>query len=272
MTEGSHYIIRGGDAGAARLRVLSRVMRAGSMALLDRAGISPGLRVLDLGCGSGDTTVEIARIVGPNGRVVGIDMDDGVLAHARSLARDCGVEVDWMRAEELDESDAFDIVYARFLLSHLPDPADALQRMRRTVRPTGRIVAEDIDITAHAHWPPSAAFRRYTELYTEAARARGVDPAIGPRLAAMLVDAGLTEVEVSISMPAFREGEGKTIARLTLLNIADTAIAAGLTDRSEIDRMLAEIAAHETDPRSIQSTAQVFQAIGRRPAEQQKDG
>ncbi len=264
MTGESHYIIRGGDAGAERLRVLSRAMRSGTLAVLNHAGLAPGLDVLDLGCGSGDITVEIARIVGPTGQVVGIDMDNRVLAHARSASDACGLSVQWRqgRVEDLDKEGSFDIAYSRFLLSHLLDPADALQRMRRAVRPLGRVVVEDIDIAAHAHWPPSTAFQRYIELYAAAGRARGVDPSIGPRLPALLIDAGIEEVEVSISMPVFRAGEGKTIARLTLLNIAEAAIAAGLTNHAEVDRLLAELAKHETDPRSIQSTAQVFQAIG----------
>lgn len=77
------------------------------------------------------------------------------------------------------------------------------------------------------------------------------------------IDIELENVEVSISMPVFRTGEGKTIARLTLPNIADAAISSGLTDRAEVDRLLGELATHEADPRSIQSTAQVFQVIGR---------
>lgn len=267
MKDEFHYIIRGGEPGAERLHVLARAMRPGTLAVLDRAGLGPGLEVLDLGCGSGETTIDIARLVGPTGRVVGIDMDDRELAHARSAADACSVSIEWKqgRAEDLDDEASFDIAYARFVLSHLNDPADALRRMRWAVRRSGRIVVEDIDITTHAHWPPSAAFHRYIELYAATGRARGVDPDIGPRLAAMLIDAGLEDVEVSISMPVFRTGDGKTIARLTLSNIADAAISSGLTDRVEVDRLLAELAIHEADPRSIQSTAQVFQAIGRCP-------
>ena len=268
MTDDLHYIIRGGDSGATRLGVLARAMHSGTLSVLARAGLKTGMDLLDLGCGSGDMTVEIAQMVGPTGRVVGIDMDERVLAHARSAAEARGLTIQWQqgRAEDLNEENSFDIAYARFVMSHLADPGEALKRMRRAVRPLGRIVVEDIDITAHAHWPPSEAFRRYIEIYAATGRARGADPAIGPRLAAMLIDAGLEEVEIGISMPVFRAGEGKTIARLTLLNIADTAIAAGLTTRAEVDRLLAEIATHEADPRSIQSTAQVFQAFGRRPA------
>jgi SAM-dependent methyltransferase len=229
----------------------------------------PGASVLDFGCGSGDATVEIARIVGGSGRVVGIDIDSGALACARSLAGACDVSVDWRQghAEDLDENGQFDVAYARFLLSHLPDPLEMLRRMRRAVRPGGWVAVEDIDITCHAYWPPSAAMRRYIELYAAVGRLRGADPSLGPRLAAMFLDAGLSDVEVAISMPVFRAGDGKTIARLTLSAVADAAIGAGLTDRAEVDRLLAEIEEHEADPRSIQSTAQVFQVIGRRSAD-----
>lgn len=267
MTDESHYIISGGDSGAERLGVLSRTMQAGTLGVLSRAGLGRGMEVLDLGCGSGDMTVEIARLVGPTGRVTGIDMDDRALEHAKSLSEACGVEVRWRHSlvENLDEDRSYDIVYSRFLMSHLPDPLNALRRMRRAVRPTGMIVVEDIDITAHVHWPRNRAFDRYIELYKATGRVRGANPTIGPRLAGMLVEIGLTDVDVSISMPIFRSGEGKSIARLTLVNIAGAAIEAGLTTGDEVDQLLAELELHEADPRSIQSTAQVFQVTGRRP-------
>jgi 2-polyprenyl-3-methyl-5-hydroxy-6-metoxy-1,4-benzoquinol methylase len=153
MRDELHYIIRGGDPGAERLRVLSRAMRPGTLAVLDRAGIASGLDVLDLGCGSGEATVDIARLVGPTGRVVGIDMDDRVLTHARSASDACGLSIHWKQglAEDLDEEASFDIAYARFLLSHLPDPADALRRMRR-----GRPSIRQGSRRGHQHHHPCA--------------------------------------------------------------------------------------------------------------------
>src|SRR5262244_1032673 len=69
------YIIRGGVAGRERLRILSRVMRPTSLALLHRAGLLSGMKVLEIGCGGGDLAFDIARIVGPSGRVLGTDID-----------------------------------------------------------------------------------------------------------------------------------------------------------------------------------------------------
>lgn len=267
MTEASHYIIRGGDSGASRLHILARAYLPGTLSLLDRAGVLPGMHVLDLGCGTGEVTLELARRVGREGHVVGIDMDEGVLQHARAAGEALNLTVDWRagRAEDLAAKAAYDLVYARFVMSHLSDPATVLARMRQAVRPGGRIVLEDIDITVHAHWPPSAAFRRFIEIYAATSRARGADSSIGPRLPALMIEAGLEEVKVAISMPVFREGEEKSIARITLENIAQAAFASGLTSGAEIDQLLRALAEHEADPRSIQSAAQLFQCTGRCP-------
>jgi ubiquinone/menaquinone biosynthesis C-methylase UbiE len=113
-----------------------------------RSGLASGMAVLDLGCGSGDVTIDIAKAAGPEGRVVGIDLDEMELFHARRASADAGCSVEWkcFRAEKLEEEGVFDIAYARFLLSHLTNPRDVLLKMKRALKPRGRVVIEDIDI------------------------------------------------------------------------------------------------------------------------------
>src|SRR5207249_4260271 len=84
--EQKSYIIRGGEQGRARLRVLSRVMRPTTLSLLDRAGIRHGMECLEVGCGSGDLAVDLARMVGAGGRVVATDIDEIKLRLARQEA------------------------------------------------------------------------------------------------------------------------------------------------------------------------------------------
>jgi SAM-dependent methyltransferase len=136
-----HYIIRGGVAGRERLRVLPRAMAPATMAFLARIGIIDGARCLDVGCGGGGVTLELVRLAGPHGRVVGIDPDAIKLKVARAEARKVGVRnVDYFQAVlgDLGERSAFDVAYARFLLSHLPDPAKA-------VRTLGHLRCHDFD-------------------------------------------------------------------------------------------------------------------------------
>ena len=80
----SSYVIRGGAAGKARLSVISHALETSTAALLDSAGVREGMRCLDLGCGGGDVTLALARLVGPSGEVVGIDMDTVKLAISRT--------------------------------------------------------------------------------------------------------------------------------------------------------------------------------------------
>lgn len=106
--------------------------------LCDAAGIGVGSRVLDVACGTGATTREAAERVGPEGRVIGLDRNDGMLAVA--AARAPGIE--WVEglAEALAfEDNSFDVVLCQFGLMFFDDRAKALREMSRVVRPSGRV-------------------------------------------------------------------------------------------------------------------------------------
>src|SRR5262245_4677860 len=85
------YIIRGGVAGRQRLRLVAQITRPTTLALLARAGLRPGMSCLDAGCGGGDVTLDLARTVGPQGCVVGIDLDEIKLEAARAEAAAAGL-------------------------------------------------------------------------------------------------------------------------------------------------------------------------------------
>jgi ubiquinone/menaquinone biosynthesis C-methylase UbiE len=80
------YVIRGGKQGYDRLLLLARERWADTRALLERAGISAGMRCIDIGCGGGEVTMEIARLVAPGGTVTGADVDEIKIALARQAA------------------------------------------------------------------------------------------------------------------------------------------------------------------------------------------
>jgi SAM-dependent methyltransferase len=251
MADSTHYVIRGGLEGRERLRVLGRVMRTSSMSLFDRLGLRDGLTCLDVGCGGGDATLELARRVAPAGRVVGVDIDEE------------------FRLSDIREGNAlgtFDVVYARFLLTHLNDPASVVTAFYRHLRPGGRIGLEDIDFSGYFTYPESKAFRRYHDLYCATVAQRGGDPNIGPRLPVLLKRGGFEEVGVGIVQPVGTEGEAKLINPLTMENIAPAVLADGLASRHEIDEVVRELYDFATDPNTVAGTPRVVQAWGRRPA------
>jgi 2-polyprenyl-3-methyl-5-hydroxy-6-metoxy-1,4-benzoquinol methylase len=151
-SEQDHYLIRGGVAGRQRLRVLARVMWPTTRELLGRVGVPEDARCLDVGCGGGDVTIPLARLA-HRGRVVGTDIDETKLELARAEALPAGVENVEFRLEDLTEpprrAEWFDLVYARFLLTHLADPAEAVARLVARLEPGGVLVVEDIDCSGH---------------------------------------------------------------------------------------------------------------------------
>jgi ubiquinone/menaquinone biosynthesis C-methylase UbiE len=91
MADSKHYAIQGGIEGRERLRILARVMRASPTVLFDRLGLSDGLACLDVGCGGGDVTLELARRVAPKRKAVGADIDQTKLELVRHEAQQQGV-------------------------------------------------------------------------------------------------------------------------------------------------------------------------------------
>ena len=269
MAVGTHYVIRGGVEGRERLRVLARVMRETTRTLFGRLGVGEGLTCLDAGCGGGDVTLELARRVSPAGRVVGVDIDETKLELARREAAELGVTNVEFRAGDVSEGEArpvYDVVCARFLLTHLVNPARAVAAFYDNLRPGGLLIVEDIEARGCFSHPESGAFVRFVELYRAAVRRRGGDPDIGPRLPGLLAGGGFEGVGLNVVQPAATRGELKTLGPLTLENIADAVVQDGLAAREEVVALAEELYAFADDPRTVVGVPRVFQVWGRRPA------
>jgi SAM-dependent methyltransferase len=263
------YIIRGGVEGRDRLRVLARVLKPTTTSLLDEIGVARDAMCLDVGCGGGDVTLELARRA-PDGHVVGIDLDDTKLELARGEAAEAGAgNVEYRREDVLSDNvgSSFDLVYARFLLTHLTDPASAAKRFAAAVRPGGVLVIEDVDFEGSFCYPDGHAFRRYLELYSLTARARGADPDIGRRLPALLDGAGCRPVHARVVQPVGRKPEGiegdvKLAAPITLEAVASAIVSEDVAGRDEVDALVGELYALARDEATLISFPRILQAWG----------
>jgi SAM-dependent methyltransferase len=266
MTTMPTYVIRGGLEGRERLRVLARVMWPTTSQLFDAIGIAPDARCLDLGCGGGDVTFELARLV-PEGRAVGTDLDEAKVAMATDEAAGAGLTNVEFRCDDVmqppRDGQLFDVIYARFLLTHLTDPARAVACARSRLAPGGVIIVEDIDFTGHFCHPPSDAFWRYVDWYSQAVQARGADPNIGPRLPELLLDAGLVDVGVNVVQPAGTSGEVKLIGPITLEAIADAVLEERIATHDQLTSAVDELYEFATTDGTFMSLPRIVQAWGR---------
>jgi predicted O-methyltransferase YrrM len=260
------YTIQGGEEGKRRLNALAEVMSPYTCALLDAVALPAGARCLDVGCGGGHVALELARRAGPAGRVLGLDRDEVILALAREDAEAAGVaNVEYRLGDAHAVRGTYDLAYARFLLSHVQDPAGVVAGMAATVTPGGAVVVEDIDFQGAFCQPANRAYQRYLELYRETVRRRGGNADIGPLLPSFLRAAGLRAIGVRVVQPVALDGDGKRVSHLTLERIAAAAVAEGVAGEAEVAEVSAGLLAFTNDPTTLISFPRIVQAWGRVP-------
>ncbi len=173
--------------------------------------LAPGKDLLDVGCGPGNLTCDLAARVAP-GRAVGIDAAEEVVAAAREEAGRRGVEVEFAPGDVYALTfgdDEFDVVHAHQVLQHLTDPVAALAELRRVVRPDGLVAVRDSDYAAMTWAPAEPRLDRWLELYHQVTARNGAEADAGRHLAAWVRAAGFTDIEVSSSTWTFAEPDAR---------------------------------------------------------------
>jgi SAM-dependent methyltransferase len=214
--------------------------------------------------------MELARLVGPSGRVVGVDMDDVKLALAREAAAERGiqgVEFRAMNVYDWAEPRAYDMVYCRFLLQHLSRPVDVLRTMWDGVRAGGVIVVEDADFEGSFCDPPNAGFAFWVDAYQQVLRRHGGDPLSGRKLHRRFLAAGIPRPDLSVSQLTSVDGESKLLPHSTIAATADAIVDEGIATRAEVDSALADLLDFAADPGSVCGSPRTVQAWSRRASQ-----
>jgi ubiquinone/menaquinone biosynthesis C-methylase UbiE len=176
------------------------------------AHLRPGQSVLDIGCGPGTITVDIAARVAP-GHVTAVDVSEEVLDSARAEARTRGLSnVSFATADvhALEFSDAaFDVVHAHQVLQHVADPVQALREMRRVSMPGGTVAARDADYAGFIWFPQSPALDRWRALYERAAQANHGESNAGRQLLSWAQQAGFEHITPTASVWCFATPEDR---------------------------------------------------------------
>ena len=222
--------------------------------LLTEAGITRGMRVLDVGSGSGDVSFLAAELVGSNGYVIGVDRSPAAVERARSRAyrrnlSNVSFELGDPAAMQFDGM--FDAIIGRFVLMYQGDPTTSLQKMMRHLRQGGLAVFQELDTTACRSWPAVPAFDEAARWLAEGLRSSGARPELGLEMHSVFVDCGLPAPRMR--MDALVSGEGdspvyKLLAEAVrslapALEKSNIASAAQLKIDTLADRMRTEVAA-----------------------------
>jgi len=237
-TYSGNYPIEHRTGEIERLRIQSKAMAPDTLAMLDRFGPMQGWTCLDIGCGPGGVTDLLSARVGPNGRVIGLDMDTEFLEHARANAPS-NVE---FRLDDAYGSDlpagSFDLVHMRFVASTAGSPERLLKEATRLVRPGGIVALQEPDGSTLNCYPPHPAWDRLKSALLAAFKGVGADLELARKLYFLVQRASFGDVQYWTALLAVRsidpmvdylpstiESLRATILKLGLLSENDLAVA-----------------------------------------------
>ncbi|HEY2756715.1 MAG TPA: class I SAM-dependent methyltransferase [Pseudolabrys sp.] len=198
------YALGHSEGELKRLEYQNNYYRDLTEAFLLRAGLSRGLRVLDIGCGAGDTSFMAARLVGTSGSVFGIDRSPDAVATATQRAAEAGLTGVQFAVSELDALPGraeFDAVIGRFVLMYMPDPAASLRQIRRCLRPGGVVAFQENVMRATGSVPELPLFTQCCHWIIEMFERSGAESAMGAKLYAKFLAAGLSAPQLIMGAP-----------------------------------------------------------------------
>jgi SAM-dependent methyltransferase len=208
--------------------------------------LSSGQTVLDVGCGPGTITADLADLVAP-GRVTALEVTDAALDIARAeIARRGLTSVDFAVGDvhALDLPDGgFDVVHAHQVLQHLGDPVAALREMRRVAKPGGVVAVRDSDYAAFTWFPELPELDEWLDLYERVARGNGGEPDAGRRLLSWAHAAGFADVTATSSTWCFATPEDRAwwgdmwAERVLVSDMARTALATAAATTEDLQRI-----------------------------------
>ncbi|MDW6058954.1 methyltransferase domain-containing protein [Streptomyces sp. FXJ1.4098] len=208
--------------------------------------LKPHMRILDIGCGPGTITADLAELV-PQGEVIGVDTAPGVLEQARSVAAERGVPNAHFAVGDVHNldypDDSFCVVHAHQVLQHLGDPVAALREMRRVCKPGGIVAVRDSDYSAMTWYPAVPGLDDWAALYQRVARANGGEPDAGRRLLSWARQAGFTDITATAGTWCYATAEerawwsGLWADRTVASSYAQRAVEAGHATEDELRRI-----------------------------------
>lgn len=224
-------VAKGGSQG---LDLLDLSFNPTTMSFIKHFAVKPGMKVLDVGCGTGVMSRWFAEQVGTRGKVIAIDNSQNQLEAALNSSKDHkSIEYKLLSLYDiLDLNEKFDLVYCRFVLHHIHSPRKAIQLFFEALNPGGIYVGEEGIISAAFAYPPSFAWTGYEVKFDSEREQDGIgrDGDFGMKLFYYSKQAGFDILGCNLVQPVLWEKERKALLLYGLKEFKKTALDQGTTE------------------------------------------
>ncbi|MDX2049869.1 MAG: class I SAM-dependent methyltransferase [Rickettsiaceae bacterium] len=262
------YVLGTGKKAELRLDILNKVYGPKSQMLLDRiVSNKTNLRILSVGCGTGNVEILLAKRLGDAAKIIAVDISEEQLRIAKNRANSLGLKnIEFIVSDVYNlknlKLDNCDIVYSRFLLIHLEKPDLAIFNMLNILKPNGILICEEIVHSTMFSYPKNEYVDKAIRLISEIGIKRNLDYDLGYKLIDLLNKQNISKTEINVYQPVFSSGSEKNLLALSLKEGAKNYVNSGLATIKEIEIIYNNINSYAKSTSSIIGMASVFQVVG----------
>ena len=263
------YVLGSTKQEVKRLEIQSAIFEKETLRTLKCAGIKPGMRCLDLGCGTGNTTLLIADLIGKNGKVFGLDINQDSISICKRKAMMNDVNnaifvVDDIYSTKFENS-SFDFVFSRFLFQHLTNSQKALKEMLRLTCRGGIIAAEELDHGLWLSYPEDPNLEMLRRAYVKILKLTGSDPFIARKLYKLFLQNGLKpQVEAYSACVPMNNNPYSMVGVFMAEILEEKILKDGIMSKREFKKMLDGLKAYTKRPDGLVLYALTFRAWGKK--------
>lgn len=266
------YIIGASQQEILRLGQQHAIWRERALSGWRRAGLKPGMTVLDIGCGPGHASFDLAQLVGPAGKVIAVDQSALFLEAVNAGAKQRGLtNIETVKADlgqlTLPEN-SVDMIWSRWVLSFLARPQGLFERLKTVLKPGGIFIAHEYGhYETFGFFPADPVQDRFIEAVKKSWRAFGGEPNIAKQLPALCRAVGWTTEFMTPHIFTTRPGEMVWEWPVGWLKSdgIDRLVELGFLSAEDSERFHAVVQERTADPDSVLTTPLVIEVIARRP-------
>ena len=267
MSSVSNYLLKVGEIDLKRMSLLGSIYEPFNQAFLLKHGLKSGMKIADIACGPGNTSLFLSKLVGPSGRVVAIDNSHEQLSILEKKIENEKINnIDILNRNllELDQiSEKFDLIFCRFILVHLQAPLEALQIFKSLLKPGGLLFTAEPDNQSWYCFPDNELIHTEIQALISLGSKKGLDYAIGPKLYGYLRNTSFTNVAAEIAQPVLNQ-EQKQYFLLRAEANKEIYLQNNLFSESEYNQLVKDLADFVQNDNYLVTGFRMFQVCGRK--------
>lgn len=266
------YILGTGKVASKKLDMQQEILGEASYKQLEKAGLSEGQTVWDIGCGGGAMTVYLAKVVGARGKVYAIDKSEEQLEIARAKIKSEGLEnVTFIQGDIRSQKDlplgAADLIYMRFVLAHVKDPEVMIKRGKDLLKDGGVAVSQESILSTFYNSSDHEVFREYVQAIADVGKKMEVDYDLGKRLLPLYEQAGYVGTQVDYNQPQVKIAYVKKTLPLDIAEWKDKAVVLGVLTQEKAAKWVQTIKDWPDDDTESFNLPMLAYAIARKEKE-----